>query len=235
MGHFVDTRRRMQLASSCHGFFSRIGDWIDTFDKEDLIFRPYETQQFDSGTICGDFLNILGLEPGERFQLPRQRLNSSWHRDPLEYMNLINAVTKAPSGDRELLAALAAYRPNRTRPAAYDGCLLSPADRLAVVEAYADMNARIARDYLGRPDGRLFYDPLPEVDEPWSAYRGMNRRTATEITRYLHETNSQLVGRLARALNDARSHAGPGASRARRILVPSIFEVCRCPERHALS
>lgn len=51
-----------------------------------------------------------------------------------------------------------------------DHNLLSPERRLSIIEQFSDFNSMIAREYLGRPDGTLFYDPLPDPEAPFIEY-----------------------------------------------------------------
>jgi hypothetical protein len=45
--------------------------------------------------------------------------------------------------------------------------LLSPSARRRLVDDQLDNYGYIAREYMGRTDGQLFLDPLPEPDMPW--------------------------------------------------------------------
>ena len=51
--------------------------------------------------------------------------------------------------------------------------LLSPQQRREIIAKYEESNTKVAREYLGREDGRLFYAPLPDPDEPWEPYEGL--------------------------------------------------------------
>ena len=41
---------------------------------------------------------------------------------------------------------------------------LSPDEAAALVQRFAEQNAMVARDFLGRPDGQLFQDALPKQE-----------------------------------------------------------------------
>jgi hypothetical protein len=51
--------------------------------------------------------------------------------------------------------------------------LLSPRERLDIVKFFDESNQKVAREYLGREDGKLFYEPWPDPNEPWEPYEGL--------------------------------------------------------------
>ena len=62
-----------------------------------------------------------------------------------------------------LITAIAA-RPGQVR----GGGFVSPAERLQMIEENLDDYRYIARTYLGRADGALFLEPLPDPDAAWT-------------------------------------------------------------------
>jgi hypothetical protein len=54
-----------------------------------------------------------------------------------------------------------------------DHSIISPADRLAILKGFKSGNEKIAREFLGRTDGQLFYDNLPDMDADWQPYSGV--------------------------------------------------------------
>jgi hypothetical protein len=48
---------------------------------------------------------------------------------------------------------------------------LSPAERLRLIRRHEKGNCWIAQELLGRADGRLFYDPVPEPSEAWEEFK----------------------------------------------------------------
>ena len=74
-------------------YLGKVVDWMEAFPTTDLVFRPYERQQFPSGDLIADFLSVLGVPKSPDFREPHEKVNQSLDRDALEYMNLLNAVT----------------------------------------------------------------------------------------------------------------------------------------------
>jgi hypothetical protein len=142
--------------------------WTERFPKQNFRVRPYEKRQLQGG-LLPDFFESLGYDKSLAYELARsseseptagsrlapdvvsmqaslRELNSRPHEIPL-----FDELPGDPSEDRE---------PESHR-------LLSPDDRIKILQKNELSNQRIAREYLGRSDGRLFLEPWPDPEEPW--------------------------------------------------------------------
>jgi len=63
--------------------------------------------------------------------------------------------------------------------------LLSQPQRLELLESAKSDDAKIAREYLGREDGRLFYQPLAKTVDEQLPYPGLSADAAMEISEYI--------------------------------------------------
>lgn len=152
------------------GYFQRtdyrkvLEPWKDVYGKENIIVRGFEAEQMPGG-IYHDFLGVLGLAPDPVFEYPKKRLNRKLNPDLLELMRLSNVWLKEhPEMHRMVKRAI--MRTNM-RVSGNARSSLSPAQRRDLIAMYDESNREVAREYLGRPDGRLFYAPVPDPDEPW--------------------------------------------------------------------
>ena len=136
-----------------------IRPWAESFGKENVIIRVFEKQQM-AGDIIGDFGNIIGLFPDETFARSRERSNARMDQPHSEFIRLCNHAF--PDAD-DIRAFLLFHRCDRDRlfENLPQHSLLSPKKRIEILQRYDESNQAIARDYMGRRDGRLFYDPLP--------------------------------------------------------------------------
>lgn len=148
--------------------------YAEVFGRENVIVRAYERGQFHDGNIFADFLHIFGEPLTGDYQLPPQA-NPPLGRDFLEIKRLCNALPYNHHLLRgELLPQLTMlteqfdHRDIFATPE-----ILSPAQKAAILEDYAPFNARVARDFLGREDGRLFLEPEPDPSAPWQPYAGI--------------------------------------------------------------
>jgi hypothetical protein len=161
-----------------------VDQWAEVFGKENLRVRPYEQQQFAGGDIFSDFLCQLGLEMTEEFIRPSKKINASYRIDALEAMRLLNCLP-LEQHQQELDAVLQHYSDQRGKDGDWPYPLLSPSQRLELCRQYQDSNAAIAREYLNRPDGRLFYDPLPDMAEAWQPYPGLSPDDVRTIAEFI--------------------------------------------------
>ncbi|MFA5268679.1 MAG: hypothetical protein WC379_11965 [Methanoregula sp.] len=153
-----------------------ITPWAESFGRENVIVRCYEKQQMN-GDIIGDFTGITGLSVDETFSHSGEDINASLDPHHLEFVRLCNqAISDASEINYFLINCR--FAQSRLFENLRKQHLLSPEARNTVLDYYEESNQKIAREYLGRADGRLFYDPRPDSDEPYMPCRGL---TATEL------------------------------------------------------
>jgi hypothetical protein len=150
-----------------------ITPWADLFGKENIIVRCYEKQQMQGDSIR-DFAQVIGLSLDDTFSFPKDRFNISMDMHHLEFIRLCN---KAFLNNPEVIDFVFNNRliyhsrifenlPKRN--------LLSPEIRNEILDHYEESNRTIARDYLGRADDRLFYEPRPDPGELYEPYPGLS-------------------------------------------------------------
>lgn len=150
--------------------FGHLNRFREVFGRESIVIRPYEKGQFAGGTIFSDFLSILGLDIEDGFVVPGQRINPSLPKEYLEIRRVLAdpALIGNKPAQQAFSAALfeMAYGDG---PSKAEGTadLISPVQKLELVERYRPFYEHVAREYLGRSDGRLFYDPLPDPSVSW--------------------------------------------------------------------
>ncbi|MFA5268678.1 MAG: hypothetical protein WC379_11960 [Methanoregula sp.] len=155
-----------------------IRPWAESFGRENIIIRVYEKCRMN-GDIIQDFSSVIGLVPDTGFVLPEERSNRSFSLDHLEFIRLCNSYFKDEPGiPAFLVREFMNSRLHRTEERRY---LLAPSRRREILERYEESNQRIAREYLGRTDGRLFDDPWPDPDEPWEPYPGLTAAALVPI------------------------------------------------------
>jgi len=143
--------------------------WRDIFGQENIIVRVYEKEQLPQG-IINDFCNVIGLALDHKFKISEERINPSLDRDIIEMIRLCNEKCEKNIEYHNWLVMNLEKKMVKTILQQH---LLSPQQRRDLIEEYAESNAKVAREYLGREDGRLFYAPLPKPDEPWQPYSGL--------------------------------------------------------------
>jgi hypothetical protein len=151
-------------------YFGILTLWSTAFGRENISVRCYEEEQLPGG-IYQDFMNAIGLTLDERFRIPEKRINERLSWDLIEIIRICNARVKNDKKFHNflvhhLIRINSDYKGGRQR-------LLSPQQRRDLISFFEESNASVAREYLGRSDGRLFYAPLPDLNEPWTPYEGL--------------------------------------------------------------
>lgn len=137
--------------------------WAETFGSENLIVRPYERQQ-NEPNIVADMLCAMGCDGiARQLDIRLEQVNTSLHGDAVHLIDAFQRARIDPELRQRLIAHVSA-----AAPAGAELSLVEPAVRRRLVEENMQDYAYIARKYLGREDGRLFLEPLPDPDEPWT-------------------------------------------------------------------
>lgn len=152
----VDFLSYMDLLSDCVG-------------KEKLIIRVYEKEQFrgEEQNLFSDFLDIFGLSMQNGFVAEQSEYNLSLSDSLFELRRILNLLPKSLRKDPIFSQSMEAVLMNRQLYA--DEPVTSffrPGEQAAYLESFAKSNSRLAKEYLDRTDGRLFYSDsgtaLPE-------------------------------------------------------------------------
>jgi hypothetical protein len=158
-------------------------------DNSSVIVAPYESCQFYHNTLLDDFVfRVLGEQIPEDFQLPEEFANPRLSRDALEYMLAVNRSARASTKKDAFREGLIAFSQHKDASAtrAFQGHgLLSRPQRVELLESAKPDDARLAKEYLGREDGRLFYQPLDESPGEETSYPGLSVDTAVEISEHI--------------------------------------------------
>ena len=202
-----------------------IEQWGKVFGKENIIVRPYEKQQFFNGSIFSDFIHQLNLELTTEFILPPQNINSSYRIDALEVKRLLNRLPSLAGCLFKVDMILQQYSEYRGRVGDWPHSLLSPMQRKSICETHKWINTTIARNYLDRHDGRLFYDPLSDPNQSWEPYLGLPSNKVVEISRFLKEKDTPLFAMLGKAVAEGLSSPHREVRKAAQILEPGFKDI----------
>ena len=174
------------------------------FGEDRIIVRVYEKEQLKA-TIFDDFLSVFGIESGDGFTQIERVQNPRLSPELLSVIRKMNRIPMAATVRHRLLGMLIERYP-RTRTFSSHG-VLSPVNRLQLLERFRESNAKVARTYLGRADGRLFLAPEPDPNEPfrevafsteealdtvtdlWAEYAFLQRVNDKEETQLVQERN----------------------------------------------
>jgi len=173
-----------------------LGRWEKQFGREAIVVRPYEKQQFYGQSLFGDFLHhVLGLELTGDYQLPKKDINPRLSRDAMTFMHIVHGLGLGGDVRDRLVGALLKYSTTLGQESEVQSDkhgMLSPRERLSVIEKYVPINETVARLYMGREDGRLFYDALPDPQEEYVPYAGLSSEAANNIITFIRGVDPDL-------------------------------------------
>ena len=165
----------------------------EIFRPARIIVRPYEKNQLKGGDIISDFLdNVFGINNIDEFFLSKNDSNPRLGRDILEFKLLLNRIVADLEIVNRLLPLLLKYSMSKKsdcREPISDHHLLSPQQRFEIIKRNKDVYKKIAVNYLGRNDGNLFFEDLPDVNEKWVPYNGLS---PVECMRIISELNKNI-------------------------------------------
>lgn len=156
--------------------------WSAVFGKEHMRVAVFE-KGVGHKSVEHTFLDALGITFQPEYQIAKSS-NTGLGRDCLAFFRALS--TERRIGRRfwtygDILREFAVKNPDPVEWRRF----WPPAERRALVEHFAESNARVAREFRGREDGTLFHGDLPSEVEPWQQYPGLTTEKAVEIAAFL--------------------------------------------------
>lgn len=149
------------LRDNCE-YWSILEEMAGEIGDENIIVRPYEKVQFKNGNIIDDFLSILGLEYNESFQQCAKNYNPPMSNVALEMkriMNYSSSVLEVTDMNNIFYNILMLDGvENQKEKVVNFKSLISREKRCLFMQRYEEDNINIAKKYLKREDGRLFWE-----------------------------------------------------------------------------
>ena len=159
-------------------YYKNLCQWAEIYGKENIIVRPYEKSQLPNGIEYDFFTNVLGFKSDLLTELDLYKeVNVSFNKDIIEYKlaahpfdmkNELEELNNSP--------ALDYLKQNNKKN------ILTARQADEILEYYKVGNEKIAREYLNREDGILFYEKRREEKDD---YTGLSLQAAIDISREL--------------------------------------------------
>ncbi len=157
------------IREDMHPIYGALYKMVKQFDKENLIIKPYEKQQFKGGNIYSDFLEAIGLEFTDKYKLPNKVVNPSLSLDAMEYKKTINSIEGYGevnlNADRVLINSyILDYVVNEKKEgkAFQSTDIIGKEKREEILKNYDSLNKAIATKFLDREDGKLFFNEVSD-------------------------------------------------------------------------
>jgi hypothetical protein len=213
-------------------YYQFLNNLKNLFKRESITVRAYENGQFEGGSIYSDFLNILGLELDTSYHIEKSVVNPSLTRDKLELCRLINmlGLTDGLRAQINSLVVKIALESKETKIFREQN-LLSPQESIELLVNHTDSNKKIAKEYMGRENGTLFYDANPDISTHWIPYPGLRKSDATKIVKCMATKNTRLLKELYNEVNSSNQNT-QGFIRASNFLMPIFSEFLNQKKRY---
>jgi hypothetical protein len=184
-------------------YYELLGRWARVFGKESIVVRPYEKQQFKNQDLIVDFLSLVGIEWSDDFKRLKKNANPRLPAEIIEYMRLLNSLVRDKKKRKKIKNRLLDYSSVKfkddTEGLFYNHSLFNPNQKYALFQRYDASNQRVAREYLGRENGCLFQEPLPDIRVPAAPEIRLTDKLINDITHNLYR-GRQIRKILIRAL-----------------------------------
>ena len=138
------------------------------FGKEALIIRVFEKKQFtgENHTIQEDFLNIFNLKMSDGFVVEQAVYNTSFEGDYLKIKEILNNLPEFKSNKNLLISNMKNIQDEKIFEHNYKKyTFFKPGEEEEFMECFNSSNSMVAKEFLGREDGRLFYDDIKDYPE----------------------------------------------------------------------
>jgi hypothetical protein len=172
--------------------------WEGCVGVSNIIVLPYEAKQLKGGNVIFDFCEkVLRIDVSDWDRGPSDRdPNPALCPSALEFKLLINRLAPDRRQSEMFAEAIQDYSSHVKSQAGERQqfhAVLSAAERRDIIRRFEPDNQYLARRYLGREDGRLFLDPLPEDDGPVEL--GADEEGLADVVAYLGQNFPEVWGR----------------------------------------
>ncbi len=165
-------------------WLGRVQMWEEAVGRERLVIRCYEKEQLPNGLIS-DFLGVIGIDYGSYSWIEQKDQYRGFKSEVMEIL-FLNKDFCIDENDNRLQVFFEEYFDESYQKQSFEGySFISPKERIMILDKYAESNTLIAREYLKRDDGRLFYEPYPDPEAPWESYKGLTVEEFVPVFAYL--------------------------------------------------
>ncbi len=184
-------------------YFKTLETIAEVVGEENITVRVFERGQFLDSSLYADFLHCIGLSLTEEYNCTENKNNPVFG----EYIQIKQILNKNPifAESKGFMTNLlyAATMQHEGKPD-YQRAAVFPEGQANFLKQFEAGNAQIAKKYLHREDGKLFYD-MPSEDNEIKAYSTEELVTACgdiilELKKQLDAAKGEII--LAKNEND---------------------------------
>jgi hypothetical protein len=138
----------------------RLREYEDIVGRENIVVLPFEREQMPDG-LLDTFFSAVGIDPKDLDCERNPTENLSYSRVALEILKRLPERKRRIGPEFRGLHSVFSEFSRQTKKSPPQEDLIPPAVKADLLRRFAQDNSTIAREYLGRSDGRLFFAPEP--------------------------------------------------------------------------
>lgn len=142
-------------------YYDRLNKISDVIGKENMLVRVYEKNQYigPEKSIISDFFTTVGLEYNDNYaeleRLPNTSLTGIY-LEAKRQLNKIEGLVERKDYVQDLVKKVVELNGDVRSISSNE--FMTGDEAVAFLNRYKESNEKVAREYLGREDGKLFYD-----------------------------------------------------------------------------
>ena len=171
-------------------YYEYLNNLAGIFGKDHIIARSFERSRFKNGDLLEDFLDIFGMDINDGFKVDNSVQNQKLEGSYLELRRMIGHLPEYakhnvyPGFVFQKLQAQNYFKEDFKKYHPIDSDKLS-----AFLKSFDESNSLVAKEYLGREDGKLFDDMnIPEYKKTETDTRDLLNTTIAVYARLIHRT-----------------------------------------------
>ena len=134
-------------------YYEFLAPWRECFGPQNIVVRIYEEARTPGGIFL-DFTDTVGLPREYDWLVPEGRINPAVPSSRAGILRVLNMLPITDAIRRRLIWRLSRHGDSDRSVSSHD--MLSASDRTTLLQKYESSNQRVAIEYLGRSDGKLF-------------------------------------------------------------------------------
>lgn len=161
-------------------YYKEIKKIAECLGSENVLVRVYEHGQFagEQHSIYSDFLDCVGLKLTEGYTTESVKQNLGLRGNFIEIKRILNSVPEYREMEDFMCEPVKLASSSQAQGALHaQTSMFSYDEQKRYLEPFKEGNRKIATEFLGRADGRLFYEDVKELPkwevEPEYMYRDM--------------------------------------------------------------
>ena len=177
-------------------YWGRLEQLAQVVGKENIIVRVYEKEQFagERKSIISDFLNAIGISDDLQKDEEEKYLNLRLNENVLEAKRAFNTILKHKSEEvkryySNLFSELSNLMPMDKKESMN---YFEPLERERFYKQFEKDNEMVAKEYLHRSDGRLFYSDNKSAPKKMRNLQEMNEVVLQIIAHIMIEQTEEM-------------------------------------------